>query len=667
VAIEWSAGIKNKPHSNLASHNKRDELPRQIVSVILESLKVNSGDLLVFLPGVMEIERTANLLEPAINVFIQEQWPNDKEIKIHRLHSRVDNAEQRRATAPASDKARRIILSTSIAETSLTIDGVQVVIDSGLERRGRCDFTTGAMVLETVSANQASATQRAGRAGRTSSGVCYRLWSEADHVRRPASWEAEIHRADLSSLFLELKLWGISDISELPWLEPPPAAGMGKAKDLLNNLNVLDEENLTPVGNQVSKLPVHPRLASMLCWAREHNCQLLACKLAGVLEEGSTGRSTDLSLALSHSLAKPVQRRMQQLQQALSSGGESTRAVVSNSTGNSHGNNAGELISDLDESILIARAYPDWIAKRRPGRENRYTLACGAGAFLGEEDPLGQSEWLAIANMGGAGKEARIFSACALDIEQLRTHCPEFFSQIRYCDWDDKRERVAAEQQVVIGKVIVESKPSQNINSEDKQRALLTGIGKRGIECLPWTDECRQWQARVQWMRTLPEHCTQLSWPDVSDSALTNTMNEWLFHWLAGVTSFKSLAQLDFYKILNSALSYEHQQELDTLLPIRYTVPSGSSIKLNYTDKDIVLSVKLQEMFGCKENPSIARGNISLKVALLSPAKRPVQITSDLANFWVNSYPAVKKDLAGRYPKHPWPTDPLHAEPTARN
>ena len=645
VTIEWSAGVNHRPSSTIGGVNKRDELPNRIVGVILQALSTNPGDLLVFLPGVMEIERTATLLASAVETFVRQHKPT-QDITVHRLHSRIDKAEQQRATAPATKTIRRIILSTSLAETSITIDGVQVVIDSGLERRGRCDFTTGAMLLETVSANQASATQRAGRAGRTASGVCYRLWSEADHVRRPTSWQAEIHRADLSSLLLELKLGGMTDIHELPWLEPPPQAGISKAIDLLNELGVLDGEQLTPIGERVSTLPVDPRLAAMLCWARQRGCVRLACKVASLLDEGNTGRATDFSLMLNQPLSKAVQRRVNQLQQAI---GE---AAIDNVA--------------IDSSILLTRAYPDWIAKRRPGHENRYALACGAGAFLSEDDSLGQSDWLAVANMGGLGKEARVFSACTLDISELRAHCPDFFTEHRHCDWDAKLERVVAEQQVRIGKVVVESKPIHDISNEDKQQALLSGIHKRGIDCLPWTDDCRQWQARVQWIRTLPEHCTKLPWPDVSDEALASQLDDWLSHYLGGISSFKSLGQLDLYQALNSMLSYQHQQELDRLLPSRYTVPSGSNIKLNYSDKDVVLSVKLQEMFGSKENPSIAKGCIPLKVALLSPAKRPVQITSDLANFWSNSYPAVKKDLAGRYPKHPWPDDPVNAEATAR-
>lgn len=650
VSTVWSAGFDRGAHSRQTNANKRDALPIQLVNVIVKAIKSDAGDVLVFLPGVLEIERTANLLEPAIQSFISTYAPNSPTIKIYRLHSQVSREAQRLATAPASESVRRIILSTSIAETSLTIDGVQVVIDSGLERRGRCDNTTNAMHLETVSASQASATQRSGRAGRTAAGICYRLWSEADHVRRPLSWQAEIHRADLSTLLLELTIWGVSDPNQLPWLDTPPVASINRASDLLNQLGILDGRQLTKMGECVSNLPIHPRLGAMLCWANEIGCLNEACKLASILEEGSSGRHSDLIDAFQHPLTKPMQNRIKQLLDAMSS-----RCIFTASK---------QTTTEL--SLLVAKAYPDWIARRRAGNDNRYTLACGAGVYLAQDDSLAQNEWLAIARMGGAGSEARVFLACALNIDTLLTVCPELFNERRFCDWDDKQERVVAEQQVVIGKLVVSAKPIVDIKDDDKRQALLQGIRKRGLSCLPWTDECRQWQIRVGWMKQLPEHCTALTWPDVDDDALMDSLENWLSVWLGGKTHLKALQQLNLYEALNALLSYEQQQELEALLPSRYEVPSGSKISLEYTDQDVVLSVKLQEMFGCKENPNIAKGHIPLKVALLSPARRPVQITSDLVNFWVSSYPAVKKDMAGRYPKHPWPDDPANAIPTAR-
>lgn len=655
VTVRWSAGAATRAVANQTGTHNRDVLPSRLVNVILTALKVDAGDVLVFLPGVMEIERTAKLLEPAIRSLMTEQVSDQPTVAVHRLHSRIDREAQRMATAAATESVRRIILSTSIAETSLTIDGVRVVIDSGLERRGRCDNTTNAMHLETVSASQASATQRAGRAGRTSSGVCYRLWSESDHVRRTASWQAEIHRADLSALLLELTLWGVTDVNQLPWLEAPPNASINRAKDLLNQLGVLKGNHLSKMGDQVSSLPVHPRLAAMLCWAQDNGCATLACKLASVLEDNGSGRYSDLAFVMQRPFPRPLQSRVKQLTQTLNSLASKSRVDDVS---------VGDVSMDL--SVLVAKAYPDWIAKRRAGHENRYTLACGAGVFLSQDDPLGQCEWLAVASMGGASKEARVYSACALDINMLQGHCSELFSEKRYCDWDEKLERVVAEQQTVIGKLVVSAKPIHDISDTDKQNALLQGIRKRGLDCLPWNEECRQWQHRVQWMKRLPEHCTKLSWPTVDDDALLESIEQWLSVWINGKTSFKSLSQLKLYDVLNSMLNYDQQQELDALLPLRYLVPSGSNIKLEYFEQDIVLSVKLQEMFGCKENPSVAKGCVPLKVALLSPARRPVQITSDLANFWVNSYPLVKKELAGRYPKHPWPDDPVNAVPTAR-
>ena len=330
-------------------------------------------------------------------------------------------------------------------------------------------------------------------------------------------------------------------------------------------------------------------------------------------------------------------------------------------------------------AVLLAQAYPDWIGRRRPGAEAKYQLSCGAGAYVAHVDSLAQSPWLAIANMGGATKETRVFSACALDIEELERWAPQLFETENKLDWDDRQGRVLAEQQKRLGALVVHSKRITEVSDDDKARALLAGIRKKGIDCLPWTDECREWQARVQLLARLsrdandksgstrkPSAHNQIDWPEVDDASLSEKLEDWLLVWLNGKSSLKSLAQLDLLAILNAMLDYRAQQTLDSVLPLRYRVPSGSMIKLRYSEGAVpVLSVKLQEMFGCSENPTVGNGQVVLKVELLSPARRPVQLTNDLENFWSNSYPAVKKDMAGRYPKHDWPDDPLSATPTA--
>jgi len=621
----------------------RDELPVRVAAAVSTALEKEAGDILVFLPGVFEIDKTANIIEARVN----------KDVLVFRLHGRADTKTQQAATAASSDLHRRVILSTSIAETSITIDGVRVVIDAGLERRGRIDNNTGSVRLETVMASQASATQRSGRAGRTSSGVCYRLWSEVDHARRSVSWQAEILRSDLSTLLMELGKWGVREVDELPWLEHPPEAALARAESLLIALGIWDEGRLTTHGQLVAELPLHPRLGHMLLWACEQGDTTLACKLATLLEEdGGKYRGLDLDAMMQQPVSRQQQQRIAQLTKMLPSD------VPLSQPNPNHG--------APSVAILLAKAYPDWIAKRRHGAEPRYVLACGAGAFMSSNETLAHDEWLTVARMGGAGREARVFQACSLDIDELERWVPTLFSQHDHLAWDDRAERVIAEQHKMLGKLVVHTRTKTDVSRSEKAKALLAGIRQRGIGCLPWTEDCLEWQARVTMMRSLPEHGTRLDWPNVDNDALTANLDNWLLIWLEGKSNLKSLAQLNLYEILNTMLDYPRQQALDALLPRKYRVPSGSNITLRYRDTEHpVLSVKLQEMFGCDVNPSVANGHVTLKVELLSPARRPVQITNDLANFWTNSYPAVKKDLAGRYPKHEWPDNPLQTEPTA--
>ncbi|MGK0228302.1 MAG: ATP-dependent helicase HrpB, partial [Gammaproteobacteria bacterium] len=518
--------------------------------------------------------------------------------------------------------------------------------DSGLERRSRVDNSSGAQRLETVMASQASATQRAGRAGRTSAGACYRLWSEQGHSRRTAHWQPEIHRADLAPLLLELGLWGASGDNDLPWLDAPPSASLSRAEALLNRLGLWKQGQLTPMGRAVAALPVHPRIGYMLVWADNNGAAALACRLAVWLDEQTRGSfGVDLEPLLNQALPSSLQRRADQLARLLKAR-----------------DSQGKLPS---AAVLLAQAYPDWIAQRRSGEPGRFLLACGAGVVINDEDALAHCQWLSVAQLGGGGSQLRIFKAAELNIDELEQYSPELFDNVKHLDWDDKQQRVLAERRRMLGNLVVDTKPLHDISSSDKANALVVGIRHRGVDCLPWNDECREWQARVQRMGELSQHGQESAWPAVDDDALMTHLEEWLLPWLDGVGSIKALQQLDLYKYLNAMLNYRQQVLMDECLPKRYTVPSGSQIRLSYVQTgNPVLSVRLQEMLGCAVNPSVAQGQILLKVELLSPARRPVQVTTDLANFWTNSYPAVKKDMAGRYPKHAWPDDPLAAQPT---
>lgn len=643
---QFHCSVRQHPVETIWMGEQSDPLAQRIAQTVLAATADHEGDVLVFLPGVAEINRAARVLQPRL----------DNTVQLHRLHSGVGLADQLKATAPATEAYRRVILATSLAETSITIDGVRVVVDSGLERRGRIDVSSGAQRLETVMASQASATQRAGRAGRTSSGVCYRLWSESGHSRRSAHWQPEIRRADLAPLLLELGLWGASTGNDLPWLDPPPPASISRAQALLNRLGLWDQGQLTPNGRAVAALPVHPRLGHMLVWAADKSAVTLACRLAVSLDEQNRGsNSADLEPQLIEALPSSLKRRADQLARMLNVNA-----------------NPGESPS---AAVLLAQAYPDWIAQRRPGEPGRFLLACGAGAILHSDDTLAHCQWLIVAQLGGAGTQLRIFKALALNIDELKQHSPELFIDANHLEWDDKQQRVLAERRVLLGNLIVDTKPLPNISNSDKAKALVVGIRQLGLSALPWNDECREWQARVERMRELfiqgqihgqvQAHVS--AWPTVDDDALINQLEDWLLPWLDGVGSMKALQQVDLHKALNAMLEYRQQVLMDEWLPRRYTVPSGSQIRLSYAQPgNPVLSVRLQEMLGCAENPTVALGQVLLKVELLSPARRPVQVTTDLANFWTNSYPAVKKDMAGRYPRHLWPDDPLAAQPTTR-
>lgn len=578
--------------------------------------------------------------------------------------------------------ARRVILSTSIAETSITIDGVRIVVDSGIERRARMDSASGTERLETVMASQASAKQRAGRAGRTQAGVCYRMWTKEGHTRRASRWQSELLRADLSPVLVELAQWGAVEVNQLPWIDAPPDGAALRARQLLRQLGVWKAggsnesdttgaepiasdvvehsskehsgteqdanregpgQGLTEYGRAVARLPLHPRLGHMLLWSSRCGAARAACKLAVLLEERPARRGADLSGAISALKQSP---RAGQLYKLLPGNSMVDSRVPS-------------------DAVLLAQAYPDRIAKRRGGIDARFQLSSGAGAVMAKDDSLAQSQWLVVAEMGGAGNELRIFSALAIEAEELMTWCSNLVENREVVDWDDNSERVIAETQMSVGSIVLQSKRIEKVNPEQRAAALISAVRRKGLTSLNFTDEVREWQARVTRMRVLEGDST--AYPPVEDNALLATLSHWLLPWLENRGTLKSLKQIDLLPVLSSLLNYQQQQQLDAWFPLKYAVPSGSHHRLRYAcDGNPVLAVKLQEMFGCRENPSIAGGRVLLKIELLSPARRPVQITEDLANFWHNSYPAVKKDLSGRYPKHPWPEDPLSAEATAR-
>lgn len=626
----------------------RDRIEQQVTRAVLEALEKHAGDILVFLPGVAEINRCARTLAP---------YADGSSIVIHQLHSGVTKAAALSATAPAKKGCRRLILSTSLAETSITIDGVCVVVDSGLERRGRMDSATGAQLLETTPASQASATQRAGRAGRTAPGVCYRLWGREGHTRRPTHWQPEILRADLAPLSLQMGIWGATDVHALAWLDKPPQTSVVRAQSLLTQLGCWEHGRISSHGRAVGTLPVHPRLGHMLMWAQARGAGPQACQVAAVLENHQIAHSMiDIELLIKQKRSSLVEHAASQLLQMI-------KALVPEKQRSLNG--ATHAVPSA--AVLLAQAYPDWIAKRRPGEPGRFQLACGAGAVIHTDDALAHEPWLVVAQLGGAGSQARIFKAIALKMDELEQYSTTHIEQVDHLDWDDKHQRVLAERRRMVGSLLLSAQPMLTVSNSDKAIALLAAIRRKGVSCLPWSEECRQWQARMLRMRDVMSHDELQGWPVADDEALTDSLELWLLPFLQGVSSMKAVQQLELMKPLCSLLNYKQQTQLDDWLPMRYTVPSGSKIRLSYTQPgNPRLSVRLQEMLGCAQNPSLAKGRLPLTVELLSPAGRPVQLTQDLANFWNTSYAAVKKEMVGRYPKHVWPDDPLAALPTTR-
>lgn len=625
----------------------RSSMPRIAAETVLQASQQHPGDALVFLPGVSEIEQVARLLSGRLS---------DNTV-LHRLHRGVNARAQAAATCANKDPAnhRRVILCTSIAETSITIDGIGIVIDSGIERRSRLDPSSGIERLESVMSSKASAVQRTGRAGRICAGVCYRLWSEESHASRAGSWQAEILRADVAAVLLECGQWGVSDIFSLPWIDAPPASAVVQAKSLLTQLGIWSDDGLTPHGRLVASLPVDPRVGHMLLWGARRGFLQQVTAIAALLDDMPMTSDANFASILDN-LPSSYKRKQKQLSTLLQQ-----TIDIKNTTA-----------EPVDPGVLLAEAYPDRIAKRRTTRADsndvRYQLSGGAGAVLREQDPVAQHEYIVVVSLGGhvttESHEARIFSALALDMATLQRWCNHRFKMHELVEWDEKLERVIAEQQQRIGSLVVRRQVITDVSNEQCAVALIKGLRKKGIDSLNWSEETREWQARVERLRAVEHSNSDL--PAVDDETLMAQLETWLLPYLNNINSLKKLKQLELMPILKSLLSYPQQQRLDSLLPVKYKVPSGALHKICYTNEgNPVLAVKLQEMFGCRENPALAGGRIPLKIELLSPARRLVQITEDLGNFWHNSYPDVKKDLAGRYPKHPWPDNPLDAKATA--
>lgn len=635
----------------------------RVVQTVQQALADESGSLLVFLPGQAEIRRVAEQLGEAL--------AGRADILICPLHGELDLDAQRAAIEPAPAGKRKVVLATNIAETSLTIDGVRVVVDAGLARVPRFDPGSGMTRLDTQRISRASATQRAGRAGRLEPGACYRLWSEAQHDQLPAYGAAEILQADLAGLALQLARWGVAP-QELAWLDLPPAAAYAQAQDLLERLGALASRSgggsLTPHGQAMAEVPAHPRIAHLLLRGHALGLGALACDLAALLGERDILRSNDADLHHRIALLAGEQGGPRASRGAV----QRVRQLARQFKGYLRGP-AREPVADPDHPRwlggLLAFAYPDRIARQRRAGGGEYRLANGRAALFGEPDALMKEPWLVIADLGSrqGQREERIYLAAALEPALFESILAEQVSVHDTLDWDEREGVLRAERQRKVGELVLSSEALPNLDAEARSRALLGLVRRKGLELLPWTPELRQWQARIDLLRRLDlESKGESEWPDVSDAALLGSLEDWLLPYLGKVSRLSHFANLELAGILQAVLPWPLPQRLDELAPRTLQVPSGSNIRLDYSEFPPVLAVRLQELFGLADTPRVAGGRVAVKLHLLSPAQRPVQVTQDLANFWRSTYADVKKDLKGRYPKHYWPDDPLIAEPTAR-
>ena len=634
----------------------------RVVDTVLQAVADEGGSLLVFLPGQAEIRR--------VHQSLQEALGDRRDILLCPLHGELDLNAQRAAIEPPPAGQRKIVLATNIAETSLTIDGVRVVVDAGLARVPRFDPGSGMTRLDTQRISRASATQRAGRAGRLEPGVCYRLWSEAQHEQLAAHGSAEILQADLAGLALQLARWGVTP-DQLHWLDQPPAAAYAQAQDLLVRLGACKpgaRDNLNDHGQAMAQLPAHPRIAHLLLRGQALGLADMACNVAALLGERDIVRGGGADLHSSLALLEGETRASRGSQGGVQRARQLARQYRAQLRGK-----AGAPVADPDHprwlGALLALAYPDRIAQQRREGGAEYRLANGRAALFSEADALMKNPWLVIADLGSrqGQREERIYLAAEFDPALFEGILAEQVESLDILDWDDREQVLRAERQRKVGELVLSREPLPGLDDEARARALLGLVRRKSLALLPWTPELRQWQARVALLRQLDlNRDAQSEWPDLGDDALLATLEGWLQPYLGKVSRLSHFAQLDLSSLLRNLLPWPLPQRLDEQAPVHLTVPSGSNVRLDYSETPPILAVRLQELFGLADTPRIAQGRLQIKLHLLSPARRPVQVTQDLANFWRSTYAEVKKDLKGRYPKHYWPDDPLVAEATAR-
>ncbi len=649
-----------------APYQLRDSITGPAVATVLRALQEQRGSILVFLPGQREIRRVARELTTALAL------QADDPVTVEPLYGGLSLERQQQVVMPAPPGRRKVVLATNVAETSLTIEGIEVVVDSGLVREAIFDPSTGMTRLTTRRASKASVEQRRGRAGRQGPGVCYRLWSEQQQARLVAHATPEILQEDLAPLALQLLSWGVADPAELDWLDSPPEAAYSQAIGILELCGAAfrtheSRVQLTPHGVRLAQMPLHPRLAHMLLVGCDIHATETACLLAAVLSERNpvADRGVDVGAALD--LLMGEVRCPLELQGWFKRIWQQARRFAQ-LAGEIHKPRKFALAVEQQDvvGILLASAYPDRIARLRPGaRSGHYQLSNGRSAVVPAEDPMASREWLAVADLGGTKGESedRIYSASALNPANFREILSSLVRHEERVDWDYRNERFVAERHSLVGSILLAAQPLDEVSASARGEALLGVVRNKGLQILPWSKSILQWRARIALMHSAFESQDN-PWPDLSDEALLASLEDWLLPYLDDVRKLEDFQALDLKSILRGHLSWPLPLELERLAPERWAVPSGSSVAIDYSQTPPVLAVKLQEMFGCEETPSIAEGRVPLVIHLLSPADRPLQVTQDLAGFWRNGYAEVRREMRGRYPKHPWPENPLEAPAT---
>jgi len=636
----------------------KKELPTFVSKLLEKVLKEDEGNILVFLPGIAEIKKIQMLVEDSL------KKTNNSNVFISALYGNLSKQEQDKAIKAPSQGKRKIVLATNIAQTSLTIEGIKIVIDSGLQNSSVFNSSSGMNKLQSSFISQDSATQRAGRAGRLSAGKCYHLWHKGKILLKHD--KPEILSTDLTQMLLELCLWGNENINELQWMDLPPESAMTHAKELLFELGAVDAKGkITKHGKQMCSFGMHPRLAHMMIKAKEMKLSYEASLLCVLIQEKdiytSAYRSSDIKerVCVLHDISCGISlntshidiRQCKLLLQSASRIEKKQKSVINL-----------EMIG-----VLLALAYPERVSKRRDKNSCSYLLSNKKGAYLHQEDELFDSEYLVVCDLDARNENALIYKAASIDKAQIELYLKENIETKESVLWNSEFQRVEARKRSYFGSIVINETQMQSSSSKEVSKVLLNGIRELGLDSLAWTQDSLGLKHRVNFINAHKAFKVNCEFPNFSDEHLLASMDEWLLPYLEGKSSLKSLASLNLYSILSGLLTWEQMQKLDTLAPAKMKVASGSNIYIDYSDaQKPILAVRLQEMFGTQNTPTVLNGKIKLMIHLLSPASKPMQITQDLESFWANTYAEVKKELRGKYKRHYWPDNPLTAQATSK-